>query len=252
MRILLAGQPNCGKTTLFNRLTGRQEHTGNRAGVTVHCARGRLRGRGEELVDLPGLYSFTGGGPDEETARRAIQNEAPDLILNVVDSTALVRGLALTLQLIALRRPMAVLLNMADEAREQGIRIDTGKLASRLGVPVYAISARTGEGLDDLDRFIRESRTSRMDVPSAQEALFRSARAIGEAVMTRPFSAKRKGADRLLLHPFWGLPIFALSLGLVFLIAFQWVGPYLGQGIEWGKDRLKEALTGSAADRRAT
>lgn len=249
MRILLAGQPNCGKTTLFNRLTGRQEHTGNRAGVTVHCARGRLRGRAEELVDLPGLYSFTGGGPDEETARRAIQNEAPDLILNVVDSTALVRGLALTLQLIALRRPMAVLLNMADEAREQGIRIDTGKLASRLGVPVYAISARTGEGLDDLDRFIRESRTSQIDVPSAQEALFRSARAIGEAVMTRPFSAKRKGADRLLLHPFWGLPIFALSLGLVFLIAFQWVGPYLGQGIEWGKDRLKEALTGSAADR---
>ena len=104
MRILLTGQPNCGKTTLFNRLTGRQEHTGNRAGVTVSCARSRLRGTGEELVDLPGLYSFTGGGQDEQAARQAILTEDPDLILNVVDSTALVRGLTLTLQLLALRR----------------------------------------------------------------------------------------------------------------------------------------------------
>ena len=78
MRILLVGQPNCGKTTLFNRLTGRQEHTGNRAGVTVSCARGRLKKTGAELVDLPGLYSFIGGGADEAAARQAIQTEAPD------------------------------------------------------------------------------------------------------------------------------------------------------------------------------
>ena len=115
MRVLLVGQPNCGKTTLFNRLTGRQEHTGNRAGVTVTCARGRMKGTGAELVDLPGLYSFTGGGADEAAARAAIKSEAPDLILNVVDSTALVRGLTLTIQLLGLGRPVAVLLNMADE-----------------------------------------------------------------------------------------------------------------------------------------
>ena len=146
MRILLVGQPNCGKTTLFNRLTGRQEHTGNRAGVTVSCARARLRGTGEELVDLPGRYSFSGGGPDEAAARRAIQEEAPDIILNVVDSTVLVRGLTLTMQLLSLRRPMAVLLNMADEAERKGIHIDAETLSRRLGVPVYPISARTGEG----------------------------------------------------------------------------------------------------------
>ena len=155
MRILLAGQPNCGKTTLFNRLTGRREHTGNRAGVTVSCARARLRGWEEELVDLPGLYSLTGGGPDEQAARRALETEAPDLILNVVDSTALRRSLVLTLQLLALGRPTAVLLNMADEARQRGIRIDIEKLSKMLGVPVFFVSARTGEGLDALERVIR-------------------------------------------------------------------------------------------------
>ena len=144
MRILLVGQPNCGKTTLFNRLTGRQEHTGNRAGVTVTCARAKLRETGDEIVDLPGLYSFTGGGADEAAARQAIEIEAPDMIWNVVDSTALVRGLTLTLQLLALGRPMALLLNMTDEARKKGIHIDAAELTARLGVPVCPISARTG------------------------------------------------------------------------------------------------------------
>ena len=199
-------------------------------------------------MDLPGLYSFTGGGPDEQAARQAIQTEDPDLILNVVDSTALVRGLTLTLQLAALRRPMAVLLNMADEARRQGIRIDTGKLAERLGVPVYAISARTGEGLDDLERIIRAGRVSRADVPSTQDELFRLAREIGEKVAFRTGYSRREGADRLLLHPFWGLPLFALILGMVFLIAFEWAGPYLSRGIEGGMELLKEALSGSFAD----
>ena len=248
MRILLTGQPNCGKTTLFNRLTGRQEHTGNRAGVTVSCARSRLRGTGEELVDLPGLYSFTGGGQDEQAARQAILTEDPDLILNVVDSTAFVRGLTLTLQLLALRRPTAVLLNMADEARKKGIHIDAKQLASRLGVPVYAISARTGEGLDDPGRLIRDGRVSSMPVPEDQERLFRLAREIGTAVTTRAKGPERQGADRLLLHPFWGLPIFGLILGFVFLITFQWIGLWLSRGVEGLMAMLGEALSGTAVD----
>lgn len=248
MRILLAGQPNCGKTTLFNRLTGRQEHTGNRAGVTVSCARSKLRGTGEELVDLPGLYSFTGGGQDEQAARQAILTEDPDLILNVVDSTALVRGLTLTLQLLALRRPTAVLLNMADEARKNGIRIDTAQLAARLGVPVYTISARTGEGLADPGRLIRNGRVSGLSVSEDQEQLFRLAREIGTAVTTRAKGPERQGADRLLLHPFWGLPVFGLILGLVFLITFQWIGPWLSRGVEGLMAMLGEAMSGTAVD----
>ena len=249
MRILLVGQPNCGKTTLFNRLTGRQEHTGNRAGVTVSCARARLRGRTEELVDLPGLYSFLGGGPDEAAAREAIQREAADAVWNVVDSTALVRGLTLTLQLLSLRRPTAVLLNMADEARKKGVRIDAQKLSDRLGVPVYPISARTGEGLDDLDGILRSGRTSALTIPDDQEGLYALAREIGGEAVTRRGGAERIGADGLLLHPLWGLPLFGLILGLVFLLTFQWVGPWLGRGMEALVDLLKAALAGTALDR---
>lgn len=248
MRILLAGQPNCGKTTLFNRLTGRQEHTGNRAGVTVQCARGRLKGREEVAVDLPGLYSFTGGGADEQAARQAILEEAPDIIWNVVDSTALVRALTLTLQLISLRRPTAVLLNMADEARKKGIRIDAQKLSIRLGVPVFSVSARTGEGLDDPGSFLRKGRVSSLTVPTTQEGLFRQAREIAGEVMTQAAGEQRNGVDKLLLHPLWGLPLFGLILGLVFLITFQWAGPWFTQGVEALVDQIREALSGTPLD----
>ena len=248
MRILLVGQPNCGKTTLFNRLTGRQEHTGNRAGVTVSCARARLKGTGAELVDLPGLYSFTGGGADEQAARQAIRSEAPDLILNVVDSTALVRGLTLTLQLLSLRMPMVVLLNMADEARKKGIHIDVRRLSDRLGVPVHPVSARTGEGLGDPNRFLREGRISPVFVPATQEGLFRSARETSTAVMTRSRAHEACILDRVLLHPFWGLPLFGLILGSVFFIAFQWIGPWLSQGIEALMSLLQAALSGILPD----
>lgn len=248
MKVLLVGQPNCGKTTLFNRLTGRQERTGNRAGVTVSCARGRLRGTEAELVDLPGLYSFAGGGADEAAARQAILNEEPDLILNVVDSTALVRGLTLTLQLIALEKPMTVLLNMTDEVRKKGIRIDADALSRRLGVPVFPISARTGEGLGDLGSLLKMRRVSALDAPASQEDLFRLAGKIAGAVVTRSGAPWRQGADRLLLHPLWGLPVFGAVLGLVFLTAFQWVGPWLSRGVEALMKELQAALAGTALD----
>jgi len=248
MKILLAGQPNCGKTTLFNRLTGRREHTGNRAGVTVRCARGRLRGGAAELVDLPGLYSLKGGGPDEQAARRALETEDPDLILNVVDGTALQRSLLLTLQLLTLGRPVAVLLNMMDEARQRGIRIDAQKLSQMLGVPVHPVSARTGEGLGDPSRLLQAGRVSPLRLAGEAEALHREARRIAASVLSGQGADRLRGVDRLLLHPLWGLPVFGLVVGLVFLLTFQWAGPWLGRGVEALIGRLQAALAGTALD----
>ena len=250
MRVLLIGQPNCGKTTLFNRLTGHREHTGNRAGVTVNCARARLKETEDELVDLPGAYSLTGGGADERAAQRAIADETWDVILNVVDSTALVRHLTLTLQLLTLGRPMAVLLNMADEAHKKGIRIDAHRLSQRLGVPVYAVSAKTGQGLEDIRSMLRESRISAIQAPSGQEDLFAMSREIGKSVVALTHGPHAgSGVDRLLLHPLWGLPIFGLILGLVFLITFEWLGPWLSRGVEACMARLAKALANTPLDR---
>ncbi len=248
MRILLVGQPNCGKTTLFNRLTGRQEHTGNRAGVTVDCARAKLKGTGDELVDLPGLYSFSGGGQDESKAREAICSEDPDVILNVADSTTLVRSLTLTLQLLSFGKPMTMLLNMTDEAHKQGVFIDAEKLASILQVPVFCVSARTWEGLEDPGRILAAARASDLSVPFAPEPLFSFAQAIEKEVMIRSDPPKRKGPDHWLLHPLWGLPIFALVLGLVFLITFQYAGPWLSRGIDWMMDKVRTALSSAGVD----
>ena len=128
MRILLAGQPNCGKTTLFNALTGRRAPTGNRPGVTVEAVRGIIRGTEDMLLDLPGLYALSGGGTDEALARQQLEAYAPDLILNVLDMTALERSLPLTLALCRYQKPMAVLLNMADEGERLGLQLDVPEL----------------------------------------------------------------------------------------------------------------------------
>ncbi|MBR0356090.1 MAG: ferrous iron transporter B, partial [Clostridia bacterium] len=140
------------------------------------------------------------------------------------------------------------LLNMADEARKKGIRIDAQALSRRRGGPVYAVSARPGAGLGDMDFLLQAGRVSLMDIPRTQEDLFRLARDMGESVTTRTGSVRRRGADRLLLHPLWGLPLFGLILGLVFLVTFQWAGPWLSRGVDGLVDLLRAALSGTAWD----
>ncbi len=166
LTIGVVGNPNCGKTTLFNALTGSRQRVGNWPGVTVERKIGRYRFEGTivHLVDLPGTYSLDVSDHDlsldERIARDFIHAREADLVLNILDAANLERNLYLTTQLIEMGRPLVVALNMMDVARERGIKIDVDALTKRLGCPVVPISAATGEGIADLKRVLLESQAT--------------------------------------------------------------------------------------------
>ena len=147
----LVGNQNCGKTTLFNQLTGSNQHVGNFPGVTVDQKMGEMRDeKGCSVVDLPGIYSLRPYTQEEIVSRDFIINEKPDGIINIVDATNIERNLYLTLQLLELRVPMVLALNMMDEVRANGGAIDVQKMSDALGIPVVPISAAKGEGVSEL------------------------------------------------------------------------------------------------------
>ncbi len=151
MILALAGNQNCGKTTLFNQLTGSNQHVGNFPGVTVDQKSGQIRGQKDcSVVDLPGIYSLRPYTAEEIVTRDFILNQKPDGIINIVDVTNLERNLYLTLQLLTLRVPMVLALNMMDELTGNGGSIDVQKLSGRLGIPVVPICAATGDGVEEL------------------------------------------------------------------------------------------------------
>ena len=152
MRIALAGNPNCGKTTLFNALTGSNQYVGNWPGVTVEKKEGtaHLGDKALTVVDLPGIYSLSPYSMEEIVARDFIIGEAPDCVIDIVDATNLERNLYLTVQLLELERPTVLALNFMDEVEKRGDRIDVPRLSKELGIPVVPITARTGEGLEQL------------------------------------------------------------------------------------------------------
>lgn len=151
MIFALAGNQNCGKTTLFNALTGSNQHVGNFPGVTVDQKMGSIKGvKGASVVDLPGIYSLRPYTQEEIVTRDFILNQKPDGIINIVDATNIERNLYLTLQLLELRVPMVLALNMMDEVRANGGTIDIKKMSESLGIPVVPISASKGEGVSEL------------------------------------------------------------------------------------------------------
>ena len=151
MIFALVGNQNCGKTTLFNALTGSNQHVGNFPGVTVDQKMGEMRDeKGCSVVDLPGIYSLRPYTQEEIVSRDFIINEKPDGIINIVDATNIERNLYLTLQLLELRVPMVLALNMMDEVRANGGAIDVQKMSETLGIPVVPISAAKGEGVSEL------------------------------------------------------------------------------------------------------
>ena len=151
MIFALVGNQNCGKTTLFNALTGSNQHVGNFPGVTVDQKMGEMRDeKGCSVVDLPGIYSLRPYTQEEIVSRDFIINEKPDGIINIVDATNIERNLYLTLQLLELRVPMVLALNMMDEVRANGGAIDVQKMSETLGIPIVPISAAKGEGVSEL------------------------------------------------------------------------------------------------------
>ncbi|PNV59014.1 ferrous iron transport protein B [Clostridium sp. chh4-2] len=149
--IALAGNPNCGKTTLFNEITGSRQHVGNWPGVTVDKKDGIYKKNKEvTILDLPGTYSLSPYSAEEIVARDYIVKEKPDAVINIVDATSIERNLYLTLQIMETRIPMVVALNMMDEVAARGDKIDCEKLSSTLGIPVVPIVARSGKGMHEL------------------------------------------------------------------------------------------------------
>jgi ferrous iron transport protein B len=159
LTIALAGNPNCGKTALFNLLTGVRQTTGNWPGVTVDRKEGRfdLNGVDTTVIDLPGIYSLDASSIDEEITRDYLLSQDAQLLVNIIDASNLERNLYLSMQILEMGMPMVIALNMMDVARKRGIELDAKKLSEQLGWPVVPIVAVTGEGLDELKQQIQQT-----------------------------------------------------------------------------------------------
>lgn len=241
--LALAGNPNTGKTTLFNALTGSAAKIGNYSGVTVELKRGETRtphGHRFEVIDLPGCYSLDGGSPDQQIARSVLVGEhesapRPDLVLCVVDASNLERHLQLVLEIIETGLPVVVALNMVDVAESTGIRLDPLKLSEELGVPVVPIRADRGEGLVDLKQAIRHPFPAPPEILSWEKGDAESRREFGLAttrlVARRPEEHTGTGSDRLdriFLHPFFGWVCFIAIMFAIFWSIFSFAAIPMG------------------------
>lgn len=243
LRIVLVGNPNCGKTSLFNHLTGTRQKVGNYAGVTVERKVGTFQlasGKAVRVLDLPGTYSLDATSPDEEITRNVVQGkiaeeQQQDAFLCVVDATNLKLHLGLVLEMIALGRPILVVLNMMDEARRRGMQINTQKLSERLGVPVVETVAVRSSGIENLKNALDQGKFS---VPQTELSGLKGDPhqqvevILNDVVNFVDQEDKRTDfLDRIFLHPVLGLLSLAVMMFVIFQAVFAWAAPFM-DGIE--------------------
>ncbi|MFV5509397.1 ferrous iron transporter B [Acinetobacter sp. 197] len=243
LRIVLVGNPNCGKTSLFNHLTGTRQKVGNYAGVTVERKVGTFQlasGKAVRVLDLPGTYSLDATSPDEEITRNVVQGKIAEeqeqnAFLCVVDATNLKLHLGLVLEMIELGRPVLVVLNMMDEARRRGMQINTQKLSERLGVPVVETVAVRNSGIENLKNALDQGKYS---VPQTElsglkgNSHQRVENILNDVVNFVDQEDKRTDfLDRIFLHPVMGLISLAVMMFVIFQAVFAWAAPFM-DGIE--------------------
>lgn len=267
-RIAIVGNPNAGKTSLFNALTGLQQKTGNYAGVTVERHEGvyQLDGLDYQVVDIPGLYSLIPMSEDEIIATRAIRGEgeepSPDLFVCAIDVTNLERNLYFFAQIAQLGKPVVAALTMSDLLVKSGVKLDRERLQAELGVPVVTINSNKRAGLGSLKHEIREAlkgestRWAMLDTPGDRYDW--AARVAAEVLDKSEMSAVRKHTDRIdqvLTHRVWGMLIFAAVMYLMFQCIYTFSGPLMdvidstfgwlkdlaGRG-DWGPEWLRSLV----------
>ncbi len=277
MKIALTGNPNSGKTTLFNAITGKIEHVGNWPGVTVEKKEGIIksslasRDKALTVVDLPGAYSMSPYTNEESITKDFINNESPDAIINIVDATNLNRSLFFTTQLIELGIPVVIALNKSDLNRQKGIIIDTQMLSELIKCPVVETVAtkNSGNGLPELINSIElifsnnykqaslaikgsKSAATAADFEKVDKNRYIAVNEITAQVERRKINSSKQTvqdkADRIIAHKWLGIPIFAAVIWFVFSVSQSWVGPWLADLFVGWIDAFYELAEGAIGE----